>query len=158
MGLDQYVLKGQVNKTRNREEVKNKKIWKSLGAIKKDVNIDFADYDGTYALTSEFHYWRKYHVLQDWFTSIYYHNGGGLEFNGDTFVNITKELLDKLEDDVRAGLLKSPEPYFLLDDIDEDENLTVMDAEMKENLEFIEKARKYLEEDEANILVYTSSW
>lgn len=83
-------------------------------------------------------YWRKHYNLQDWMAQLYYRKGGLSEsFNLATVV-LTAYDLDDLEKNINTGFFGDAEEIKSTD------------------LEFVEKARKELEQ--GNVVYYTSWW
>ena len=98
---------------------------------------------------TEIGYWRKHNALEGWMANLWRSRGMEGEFNCQV-VQLTKENLDNLENDVKKGVLPQTEGFFFGNDTSQDEEYKKMD------LEFIAKARKCL----ANgfDVEYTSWW
>ena len=96
----------------------------------------------------EIAYWRKHPNLQGWMENLYREKGGEGEFNC-VEVELTTEDINRLEEDIKDGLLPNTQGFFFGNDADEHyEN---------SDLEFCANARKVLDADEGKI-VYTSWW
>lgn len=152
MGLDQYVIRTKIKDLNRTKEIKNTMIWESENTIKEDLQFDNFYEDGEIDwLKQRFWYWRKHPNLHGWFEQKYREFGGTDSFNIGNHIQITLDMLDELEIDVKNKDLPYTTGFFF----GEDEN---SDEEMDYDLEFIQKAREYLLENEENILIYTSSW
>lgn len=139
----------------------------------KEIDIfEYRDDDNNRYIDGEVHneeleelfYWRKHPNLHGWMERLYYKKGGteddGLGgFNSGQSVVLTSEDLDNLESDIKADNLpftsgfffgKSPRPNSI--DLEEQEWYLKQQAE---DLEFVEKARRAIEEGKT---VYYTSW
>ena len=95
----------------------------------------------------EIHYWRKHPNLQGWMEELYYYKGGeSPEFNCVN-VQLTWEDLEKLEQNIKEGLLPETRGFFFGNNSDEEYR--------EETLEFVEKG---LESIKNGYDVYYSSW
>ena len=95
----------------------------------------------------EIHYWRKHPNLQGWMEELYYEKGGeSPEFNCVN-VQLTWEDLEKLEQNIKEGLLPETCGFFFGNNSDEEYR--------EETLEFVGKG---LESIKNGYDVYYSSW
>lgn len=96
-------------------------------------------------------YWRKHNALHSWMEGQY---TGSDSFNMIK-VNLTKDILLKLKEDILHNNLKAKSGFFFgdTDYMDEYENSDMQ----KEDLQFIENALNILE-TENNTVVYYDSW
>ena len=79
----------------------------------------------------EIHYWRKHPNLQGWMEELYYEKGGeSSEFNCVN-VQLTWEDLEKLEQNIKEGLLPETRGFFFGNNSDEEYR--------EETLEFVDK-------------------
>lgn len=109
-----------------------------LDPISKEVAVPVQD--------QELHYWRKHPDLHSWMYLLYRGKGGASEdFNQDQ-VRIMPEDLDRLEVDLKNRQLPRGEGFFWGTSTDED---------LKDDLEFVKKARAALAE---GLHVYYTSW
>ena len=95
----------------------------------------------------EIHYWRKHPNLQGWMEELYYEKGGeSPEFNCVN-VQLTWEDLEKLEQDIKEGLLPETCGFFFGNNSDEEYK--------EETLEFVENGLNSIKD---GYDVYYSSW
>ena len=95
---------------------------------------------------SEIHYWRKHPNLHGWMQDLYFRKGGTGEFNCDPVV-ITAADLHELEAAIRGKDLPSTSGFFFGQTTGE---------ELEDDLAFIEKARKSIEQ--GHTVIYDSWW
>jgi len=92
-------------------------------------------------------YWRKHPNLHGWFQQEWENQGNTGSFNGDE-LEITWDMLDRLESDVREGRLPATQGFFFGDNAD---------AEYyNDDLEFIRNARAEI--FSGFKVFYNSSW
>ncbi len=97
----------------------------------------------------EIHYWRKHPNLHGWMQDLYYEKGGkGSDFNGDC-VLLTMDDLDCLEHDLKQFDLPDTKGFFF-------GNSQSDDDELKDDLEFVAKAREAI--SKGKTVYYTSWW
>ena len=95
----------------------------------------------------EIHYWRKHPNLQGWMEELYYEKGGeSPEFNCVN-VQLTWEDLEKLEQNIKEGLLPETRGFFFGNNSDEEYR--------EETLEFVENGLNSIKD---GYDVYYSSW
>lgn len=114
----------------------------SRDGIEIDPNGNLLDRGG-----EEVHYWRKHNRLQGWFEREYRNQGGEGEFN-TAEVNVTEDVLNRLEKDIKDSALPETRGFFFGSD-----SYQRYDAE--NDLEAIEKARRELAKGRQ---VYYWSW
>lgn len=96
----------------------------------------------------EIYYWRKHHDLHGWMENLYIKKGGkDSQFNCNT-VRLTLEDLDELENDLRQHNLPETTGFFFGNNPPDEETIVA-------DLEFIEKARSYINDGYA---VFYDSW
>jgi hypothetical protein len=95
----------------------------------------------------ELFYWRKHPDLHGWMENLYYAKGGDADTFNCVDVEITLDDLDELEEDVINDNLPHTEGFFFGKSSPEDK---------ERDLEFIEKARKAIEDGYE--VIYTSWW
>lgn len=93
------------------------------------------------------HYWRKHHDLHGWMQNLYNTKGGCEDFNCQV-VELNDEDLDSLEVALLDNELPTTTGFFFGNNPPNAETL-------KDDLEFISKARKAIKEGKA---VYYDSW
>ena len=92
------------------------------------------------------HYWRKHPNLHGWMEALYYEKGGTAESFNCVNLALTADDLDRLEADIKAGILPTTEGFFF----------GASDgSETEDDLDFIAKAREALA---AGRTVFYSSW
>lgn len=96
---------------------------------------------------TELHYWRKHPNLHGWMEDLYYKKGGKAESFNCVNVELNMSDLDFLEEDIKNGNLPKTGGFFF-----GESNGT----ETEDDLEFISKARKAIEE--GNYVYYNSWW
>ena len=114
----------------------------SRSGIEVDQNGNLLDREG-----EEIHYWRKHNRLQGWFEREYRNQGGEGEFN-TAEVNVTEDVLNRLEKDIKDSALPETRGFFFGSD-----SYQRYDAE--NDLEAIQKARRELAKGRQ---VYYWSW
>ena len=94
-------------------------------------------------------YWRKHPNLQGWMEDLWVEKGGqgGMEFNC-VDLELTLDDINRLEQDIKDGLLPSTQGFFFGDEADE--------HYMNSDLEFCMNARKILAD--GGEVFYTSWW
>ena len=92
--------------------------------------------------------WRKHHDLHGWMGQLYNEKGGKASSFNCVTVQLEKEDLNRLEDDVRSNKLPKTRGFFFGDNPPNDDSIA-------EDIEFIEKARGAIEEGKA---VFYYSW
>ena len=95
----------------------------------------------------EIAYWRKHPNLHGWFRDEWESQGNSGSFNGDE-LEITWDMLDRLESDVREGRLPATQGFFFGDNSDEHYR--------DQDLEFIRNARAEI--FSGFKVFYNSSW
>ena len=95
----------------------------------------------------ELAYWRKHPNLHGWFHREWESRGNSGSFNGDE-LEITWDMLDRLESDVREGRLPATQGFFFGDNSDEHYR--------DQDLEFIRNARAEI--FSGFKVFYNSSW
>ena len=112
---------------------------------KKDVINDFKFKQSDDVI--ELDYWRKHHDLHGWFENLYHLKGGAEVFN---LIPLKLEIedLDQLEEDIKNRKLPHTTGFCFGDNPPDNES-------DKYDLEFIEKARKAIQDGYA---VYYNSW
>lgn len=109
------------------------------------TEADYVPFEG--AQVEDLFYWRKHPNVHGWMANLYYKKGGKDEdFNGVNVV-LTKEDIDQFEQDVLNGNLPETMGFFFGESDD---------SRREEDLEFIARARKELEQ--GNVIYYTSWW
>ena len=96
----------------------------------------------------EMFYWRKHHDLHGWFEQLYRAKGGTKETFNCVPVRLNSEDLDALQTDLLNMKLPHTEGFFFGNNPPDDETL-------KEDLQFIQKARDAIADGDA---VYYDSW
>ena len=125
-------------------------------SVKKENVIDTFHIkpDNKYLL----HYWRKHPNLHGWFENLYYSKGGKVEPFDCQYLNLSLADLNLLEKDIKNFNLPETTGFFFGKP---DENTQIYDSNTYireydlDDLEFIEKARKAIENGE---YVYYYSW
>lgn len=97
---------------------------------------------------TEVHYWRKHHDLHGWMQNLYFSKGGEDENFNCNNVRLTLEDLDALEKDIRAFSLPNTTGFFFGNNPPDEESIV-------DDIEFIEKARNYINDGYA---VFYDSW
>ena len=107
------------------------------------------DFSTTNFNEEELHYWRKHPNLHGWMHNLYESKGGDKhsDFNGDCVV-LTESDLDDLEHDIEQCDLPDTSGFFFGTSQNDD-------TEMKDDLEFVRKARTAIAEGKT---VYYTSW
>ena len=97
----------------------------------------------------ELHYWRKHPNLHGWMQNLYEQKGGDKhsDFNGDCVV-LTLSDLEDLEHDLKQFDLPDTSGFFFGNSQNDDD-------ELKDDLEFVAKAREAIKEGKT---VYYTSW
>ena len=95
----------------------------------------------------EVHYWRKHNRLEGWFEQEYRRQGGEGVFN-TAEVNVTEDVLNRLEKDIKDSALPETQGFFFGSD-------SYSRYDKEDDLEAIQKARKELA---AGREVYYWSW
>ena len=124
MGLDMYAY--VANKAGQQNEFYEGAEWDP--ELKESVNPNVAK-------PREIAYWRKHPNLHGWMRKLYEAKGGTGEFNGDE-LELTRDDIDMLEQDILAGHLPSTTGFFFGDEADS--------YYKKHDLEFIKNARAEL--------------
>lgn len=83
----------------------------------------------------EIAYWRKHPNLHGWMEQLYRNNGGEGDFNGDE-LELTREDIDQLEQDIINGRLPETSGFFFGDGSD--------DYYREHDLKFVKEARAQL--------------
>ena len=111
---------------------------------KTEVDFETKNFDPT-----EIHYWRKHPNLHGWMQNLYESKGGdpNADFNGECVV-LTESDLDDLEHDIKQCDLPDTTGFFFGNSQNDDD-------EMKDDLEFVRKARTAIKEGKT---VYYTSW
>ena len=130
-------------------------MWYTTGVMgldqyAKKVKSDY-DYETKTdtIVKTEIHYWRKHNALEGWMANLWRSRGMDGEFNCQV-VQLTKDNLDNLENDIKEGRLPQTEGFFFGADTSQDEDRKADD------LEFIEEESKAI--DEGYEVEYTSWW
>lgn len=101
------------------------------------------------SLDEEIFYWRKHNALHGWFDQEYRKTGGTGDFNLID-LELTEEMLERLEKDIQEDCLKPTEGFFFGD----------LDYNVSERAdsdrEAISKAREFMKK--GTKVVYTSWW
>jgi hypothetical protein len=135
MGLDMYAYVG-ANPNQSRE------FWEGA-----EMGDDGEFVNPKVARPRELAYWRKHPNLHGWFQQEWESQGNSGSFNGDE-LEITWDMLDRLESDVREGNLPETRGFFFGDSAD--------DYYLDQDLEFIRNARAEL--FSGLKVFYNSSW
>lgn len=114
----------------------------SRSGIEADQNGNLLDREG-----EEIHYWRKHNRLQGWFEREYRNQGGEGEFN-TAEVNVTEDVLNRLEKDIKDSALPETRGFFFGSD-------SYQRYDSENDLEAIQKARRELAKGRQ---VYYWSW
>lgn len=101
----------------------------------------------TVARPREIAYWRKHPNLHGWFQREWESQGNSGDFNGDE-LEITWDMLDRLEQDIKAGRLPLTQGFFFGNDASKEYR--------EHDLEFIKNARAEL--FLGSKVFYNSSW
>ena len=112
----------------------------------EDAISDFEiakDEDGQSKI-EEMYYWRKHHDLHGWMERLYRNKGGPAESFNCIPVRLTTIDLDALQHDLENGTLPETTGFFFGDNPPDDESL-------KNDLQFIQKARDIIAEGDAEI-------
>jgi hypothetical protein len=124
MGLDMYAYSAT-------RETQYKEYWEN-----GEYDLDTKDYvNPTVSKPRELAYWRKHANLHGWFQRKWEEQGNTGDFNGDQ-LEITWDMLDLLEHDIKAGKLPATSGFFFGDGAD--------DYYREQDLEFIRQARAEL--------------
>lgn len=120
-------------------------------SVKKENVIDtfHIKSDNKYLL----HYWRKHPNLHGWFENLYYSKGGKVEPFDCQYLNLSLADLNLLEKDIKNFNLPETTGFFF--GKDEEHSTNELNEDDLDDLEFIEKARKAIENGE---YVYYYSW
>ena len=120
-------------------------------SVKKENVIDTFHIkpDNKYLL----HYWRKHPNLHGWFENLYYSKGGKVEPFDCQYLNLSLADLNLLEKDIKNFNLPETTGFFF--GKDEEHSTNELNEDDLDDLEFIEKARKAIENGE---YVYYYSW
>ena len=116
-----------------------------------DVVDDFnvlSEEQGRSGELEELAYWRKHHDLHGWMEKLYRNKGGDKESFNCVPVRLTEFDLDALQFDLLNDALPETQGFFFGTNPPDLESL-------KEDLEFIQKARDAIKEGDA---VYYDSW
>ena len=135
MGLDMYAY--VATKPKQSEE-----FWQSA-----EPNEHGEFVSATVTRPREIAYWRKHPNLHGWFQQEWESQGNSGDFNGDE-LEITWEMLDRLEQDIRKGNLPETRGFFFGDGSD--------DYYREQDLEFIRNARAEI--FSGLKVFYNSSW
>ena len=94
-------------------------MWYTTGVMgldqyAKKVKSDY-DYETKTdtIVKTEIHYWRKHNALEGWMANLWRSRGMDGEFNCQV-VQLTKDNLDNLENDIKEGRLPQPEGFFFV--------------------------------------------
>lgn len=120
-------------------------------SVKKENVIDTFHIkpDNKYLL----HYWRKHPNLHGWFENLYYSKGGKVEPFDCQYLNLSLADLNLLEKDIKNFNLPETTGFFF--GKDEEHSTNKLNEDDLDDLEFIEKARKAIENGE---YIYYYSW
>ena len=125
MGLDMYAYVA-ARAGQNQEYWDDGEFNKELGEWVSKKNI---------SKPIEIAYWRKHPNLHGWMENLYRAQGGEGDFNGDE-LELTREDIDRLEQDVIEGRLPATSGFFFGDPSD--------DYYREQDLAFIKEARAQL--------------
>jgi hypothetical protein len=114
----------------------------SRSGVEVDQKGNLLDREG-----EEIHYWRKHNRLQGWFEREYRNQGGEGEFN-TAEVNVTEDVLNRLEKDIKDSALPETRGFFFGSD-------SYQRYDSENDLEAIKKAREELARGRQ---VYYWSW
>lgn len=101
----------------------------------------------------ELHYWRKHPNLHGWFEELYYYKGGEAEIFDCVYIEVSLKDLEDLEYDIRNHILPETRGFFF--GKDEKHTSDELNEDDLDDLEFIEKARKIINQGDH---VYYYSW
>jgi len=124
MGLDMYAYVAA-------RAGQHKEYWDSADFDKESEEI----VNKTVTKPVEIAYWRKHPNLHGWMANLHTEKGGTGEFNGDE-LELTREDIDRLEEDIVEHRLPATSGFFFGDDADS--------YYYEEDLKFVREARAQL--------------
>jgi hypothetical protein len=133
MGLDMFAYRTSINFSKQVDF--------------EDEVYSSQDEDGN-TVCKEIQYWRKHPNLHGWMETLYYEKGGTKKSFNCVTVELTLEDLNRLESDIKVGVLPNTEGFFF-GESDND------DSERQTDLDFVKKAKEAILEGDH---VFYDSW